>query len=561
MVMMDNLEEKSGFNATNAVTEYYKNLSKKDTRPNILILMTDQQRYDTIKAHGYPHMYTPNLDKLAAISENYTNAYTPNPICCPARHNFITGVSSKYHGIADNDFAARLCPDIPVFPRLLSHSGYQTAAIGKMHFQPMREHHGFERLKLMEEVPEYREDDDYAMFLKENGYGNVLNIHGVRNLLYMLPQRSVLPKHLHGTKWVADEGISFLEENSGKRPFLLYLSWIAPHPPFNAVEDYAEMYKGQDIPMPAKSETSLSELSEENKLLGDLPTDEYIRRMREVYYGMISHVDEHVGRVIDKLDEIGQLDNTIIFFTTDHGEMLGDHGLYQKWLPYDAATRIPFMVKYPKGIEPAVCEKDHVDLNDIFPTVLDIAGVDFEPPYPLMGESLISEDKKKNREIQYVSYSQSNRRWCSLTDQKYKYNYYYGGGREELFDLRNDPHETTNLLEKNRQEFDTVAEFYRKELVKQEIEHWDEDYIDDDGTFKVLSEYTPNPNRNIARPQYPKHLVHSDEISEQNNFVDEVIEAMKDESVVKAKELDYKAWAKNLDISDDELNKVLMLGE
>lgn len=554
---MSDLEVKSGFNATNAVTEYYKNLEKKDSRPNVLILMTDQQRYDTIKAHGYPYMHTPNLDKLAGISSNYKNAYTPNPICCPARHNFITGVSSKYHGIADNDFSARLAPDIPVFPRLLAHSGYQTAAIGKMHFQPMREHHGFDRLKLMEEVPEYREDDDYAMFLKENGYGNVMNIHGVRNLLYMLPQRSLLPSHLHGTKWVADEGIDFLEENSGKRPFLLYLSWIAPHPPFNTVEEYAQMYKDKDIPMPAISETSLSELSEENKLLGDLPNAEYIRRMREVYYGMISHVDEHVGRVIDKLEEIDQLDNTIIFFTTDHGEMLGDHGLYQKWLPYDAATRIPFMVKYPKGIEPSVSEDDHVDLNDIFPTLLDIAGVDFESPYPLMGESLISSKRQKSREFQYVSYSQSNRRWCSITDQKYKFNYYYGGGREELFDLVNDSLETTNLLETNKAEFDSVAQPYRQELIKNEIEHWDPSYITGEGNFKVLSEYVPNPNRNIARPQYAKNLVHAEEIANQNDFVDEVIGAMKDEPIVNAKDLDYQTWAKNLSISETDLSKVL----
>lgn len=554
---MTTLDQGGDFNATNAVKEYYKQLSKKDERPNILILMTDQQRYDTIKAHGYPFMHTPNLDKLANQSVNYKNAYTPNPICCPARHNFITGVSSKYHGIADNDFSARLSHDIPVFPRLLANSGYSTAAIGKMHFQPMREHHGFERLLLMEEVPEYREDDDYAMYLKENGYGNVMNIHGVRNLLYMLPQRSVLPPHMHGTKWVADRGIEFLQENSGKRPFLLYLSWIAPHPPFNAVEEYAQMYKDKDIPMPAVSETSLSSLSEENKLLGDLPTDEYIRRMREVYYGMISHVDEHVGRVLDKLEDIGELDNTIIFFTTDHGEMLGDHGLYQKWLPYDAATRIPFMVKYPKGMEPTVAEDEHVDLNDIFPTVLDVASVDFDAPYPLMGESLLDKNRKKNRQFQYVSYSQSSRRWCSITDQKYKYNYYYGGGREELFDLVNDPLETTNLLEKDNQTFNSVAQPYREELVKNEIEHWSSDYIEQDGQFKVLNDYVPNPNRNIARPQYPKHLVHKDEIEEQNEFIDEVVDAIADEPSVNVADLDYQTWAENLDISKKDLEKVL----
>ena len=551
--------DKGHFNAADAVKEHYARLAKKDQRPNILILMTDQQRYDTIKAHGFDHMVTPNLDRLAEEGTSYSRAYTPNPICCPARHNFITGLGAKYHGIADNDFQARLRYDIPAFPELITNSGYQSAAIGKMHFQPMRAHHGFERLKLMEEVPEHREDDDYLMHLKENGYGNVQNIHGVRNLLYMLPQRSLLPPELHGTQWVADQGIDFIKENNGKRPFLLYLSWIAPHPPFNSVEEFAKLYEGKDIPMPCESQTPRCELSEENAMLGDIPNDDVMRRMREIYYRLISHVDHHVGRVLQSLEDTGELDNTLIIFTTDHGELLGDNGLYQKWLPYDACSRIPFIIRYPKGFEKGGQCEEFVDLNDIFPTLLDVAGVEYPAQFPLMGESLLRpiEEKVKNRDYQYVAYAEDKRRWCSIVSKTHKYNYFYGGGREELFDLTNDPQETCNLLYgEGASEHESLRLDLRQRLVKYEQEHWYEGYIKNND-FIRLDPYEPNPSRNVARPQFPKKLTKAEERDNINDFYDEVADAMKDESVVKVAELDYKTWQKNFDVPKPVMDSLL----
>jgi hypothetical protein len=156
-----------------------------------------------------------------------------------------------------------------------------------------------------------------------------------------------------------------------------------------------------------------------------------------------------------------------------------------------------------------------------------------------------------------VSYAKANRRWCSVTDQKFKYNYFYGGGRQELFNLIEDPHETTNLLAtKKMSEFEDIVSVMKTKLIELEIEHWDPDYIVD-GDFKVFDDYVPNPSRNIARPQYPKNLVHEDEINGQNNFVDEVIEAVKDESVVRISDLDYKSWQANLNISDDDMKRTL----
>lgn len=552
---MGHIKNGSNLSIANALKEHYDKISKKDERPNILIIMTDQQRHDTIGHLGYEHMVTPNLDRVAREGCSYINAYTPNPICCPARHSFITGISMGNHEIADNDFNARLSPDIVTFPRILSQGDYVTEAIGKMHFQPCREHHGFQRLKLMEEVPEHIEDDDYLLYLKDNGYGNVQNIHGVRNLLFYLPQQAIIPEEHHGTTWVTDRGIEFLNANAGKRPFLLYLSYIAPHPPFNSYSKYSDLYKDKDIPKPVHSQTPLSELSKENRMFGDLPNEDYVTRMREIYYGMITQIDGQIGRVIKSLEDNGELDNTLIIFTSDHGDLIGDYGLYQKFLPYDSCARIPFLVRYPKCFEKGTVHDEFVDLTDIFPTVLDIAELDYKGKYPLVGESLISDIKNKDREHQYVAYSEGNRRWASIRNKSYKYNYYYGGGKEELFDLINDPYETINLLcSTNRNEIFKIKDELRRKLVNYEKEQWKEEYIENDD-FIILDDYIASITRNRAFPLFGNNIKNKSDV-ELNDFIDEVIHAVENEEVVKFEELDYKAWQKNGNFTDEDLKRL-----
>jgi arylsulfatase A-like enzyme len=178
-------------------------------RPNILLLITDQQRYDTIHAGGFSHMITPNMDRLAREGIYYENAYSPNPICMPARHNLLTGLPARYHGYPDNRWGVGLPLGIPTLPGILSDDGYETQTIGKNHFYPPRRHNGYERMQLMSEIPAFREQDDYAVYLKRVGLGNIRNIHGVRNLLYMMLQRSLIPEEHHGTTWVADRTIDF----------------------------------------------------------------------------------------------------------------------------------------------------------------------------------------------------------------------------------------------------------------------------------------------------------------------------------------------------------------
>ncbi len=540
-------------------------------RPNILILTTDQQRFDTIHAAGFKYMKTPNLDRLVSEGCLFTNAYSPVPICIPARHNIITGLTPRHHSFDDNhepgadaiDFYYKYNTPymLPTFPFILSNCGYDTRAIGKMHFRPNRRHNGFNKMELMEELPTFREEDEYAMYLKDVGLGNIQNIHGVRNLLYMVPQRSLIPEEHHGTKWVADRTIDFLRSNRGRQPFLLWSSWIQPHPPFDVPDRHADLYNNVKIPEPYVSETPLSPLAKENAALGDLPNHQYIRRMRELYYAAISYVDENIGRVLDALEEIGELDNTLIIFTSDHGEMLGDYGAYQKWLPYDSCSRIPFIVRYPKQIQAGTVREDFVDLNDILPTVLDVAGEEYSYEFDLPGSSIFKE--AKDRSLQFVEYSRGKKRWISVRDVRYKYNYYYGGGIEELFDLDEDPHETRNLLANSGEDIEAILEGIanvrnrlRSKLIQYENKYGLEGYVKDEELIK-LDAYEPRFKRESRMPRFVSAIVDEEEKNNLNDYCDEIIQAIKDEPVVKLEELDLESWEKNCRITDEDVSRLI----
>ena len=210
-------------------------------RPNVVLLFTDEQRYDTIGALGCDYMVTPNLDRLVREGCAFTHACTPNPVCVPARHNLLTGLYSRDTGMSENQTAV-MPPSIPRLPQILADAGYHCEVVGKMHFQPARTHHGFHRMQVMAELFRNVGDDDFAMYLRSVGLGHIRNIHGVRNLLYDQPQRSLLPEEHHGTTWVGDRAADCVRRNRN-RPFFLWAGWIAPHPPFAPPADLADLYK------------------------------------------------------------------------------------------------------------------------------------------------------------------------------------------------------------------------------------------------------------------------------------------------------------------------------
>jgi len=517
----------------------------KNKHPNFLILFTDQQRHDTIKACGHQNMITPNLDRLVKEGCYFENAYSPNPVCIPARHNLLTGLPAKHHGYYGN-FSHPLNNVLPTLPRILADNGYDTRAIGKMHFKPARRHSGFNKMELMEEIPEFREDDEYAMYLKDVGLENIQSIHGVRNLLYMLPQRSLIPEEHHGSTWVADRSVKYIKDNAGKRPFFLWSSWIAPHPPFDVPDSFADLYNDVDIPETLKSKTKLTPHASKSAIHCDLPKNkekDYIKRIRQLYYSAISLVDKNIGRILKALEEAGELDNTFIIFSSDHGEMLGDHGCFQKQLPYDSASKIPFLIRYPEKIKKDTTRSDFVDLNDILPTVLDVAGIDYPGPQELPGGSVLRNDK--DRSYQYIEHHQGINRWISIRDKEYKYNYYYGGGLEELFDMKNDPSESTNLLEKNPEKFLSQKNKLYNVLMEYEKKWGPENHVNGGVIINLQAPDYSTVKRNGQFPKFHHNLNDKSEKELMNDFDQEVCQVVKNEPLVKLHELDLKSWEQN----------------
>lgn len=425
-------------------------------KPNVLVLFTDQQRFDTIHSLGHSHMITPNLDRLVKSGVSYTQAHTTNPVCVPARHDLLTGLSGQSHGFFNNNPNPIKDAAIPTIPRIFLNNGYRTAAVGKCHHQPTREHHGYGEMHLMEEVPKRRQDDQYATFLKESGREDITHLHGLRAWLLHEPQNSQMDSAQHPNTWVADRTIQWLEENKDE-PFYLFASWIAPHPPWHLPPEYQGLYRDKELPEPIPPARRFPFSSEHGEWFGDEDSPTLKRCIREFYYASITMVDENIGRVLDYLEENALLENTLILFASDHGEMLQDRGLYTKQLPYDGSVRIPMVIRYPKRFEPNTQCCDFVDLFDILPTCLDVCGLEYpESQYTPVGESLCSDAPQRNRSVQCSSNGKGANRWLMIRNQRYKYIYWYKKGTREFYDLENDPHELNNLMETNE---------YSKELV------------------------------------------------------------------------------------------------
>lgn len=520
-------------------------------RPNFLILFPDQQRYDTINAAGFTHMKTPNLDKLAEDGCVFSNAYSPNPVCMPARHYLMTGQSARLHGYYGNVCEPIKDEGIPTIPQVLSDHGYNTAAIGKMHFHPPRRHHGFDEMHLMEEIPESRLADAYLQYLENEGQGDVRNIHGVRPVIYHTPQKALMPEKDHGANWVASKSVEWLEKN-GDEPFFLMCGWIKPHPPWNLPDEWKDHYKDVDLPEPLPLSREFPFLEEKSDWFGDNDSEELKREIREAYYSSISMVDDAIGRVVECLERIGQLDNTFIIFTSDHGEMLQDKGFYSKGLPFESSAHVPFVVRYPEMFEKGSGNEDFVDLLDLFPTILDAAGIDYHykdihEKYPLIGRSFLDSDNK--REYQFADYATGASRWCMVRDKRYKYAYYYNGGTEFFYDMQEDPQELNNLVKSGncpKEDFERL----KKACIEYEKERGPEACVKDNDFVPLPAEsFYPGWDSSKfplwANRQFQRFGRESSE-KEAQMFISELKFAQRKPEKIKDNIIDSKDWADEL---------------
>lgn len=515
-------------------------------QPNILVLMADQLRQDALGCYGNEIIRTPNIDRLAERGVRFENAYCPTPICVASRMSFITGHrAARHHWVANNALPGPV-PELPTLMTLLHRAGYHTQGIGKMHFRGRL--YGFQDLQRMEEGVRFRVDDDYMLHLKRAGV-RTRYPQGIRDLLYYQPQTNGIPEEHSKSRWVANESVAFLRQHMKHRPgkpFFLWSSWIAPHPPFACSEPYDSMYDPGKMPDPVHTERPLSTIPQparphRSRLDGAHLDPDRMRRIRALYAGLVTQVDDCLGQILSELEALGLADNTVVLFTTDHGDMLGDHGLSQKNVPYEAASRIPLLLQWPGRTEPRKVSDGLVGLEDFLPTLIEELGLQYDDTSGrLPGSSLLGEaggGPSEKRDDYVIDYGSEKARWISVCDGKHKYALWAFNGYEELYDLREDPHEVSNIVAK---EPDLAARL-RVRALEWEREHGLAESFDDQGRFVT---YTASGERSPMADDEPATLKKLDAPYESEN----------PENVIRGVTINEGPWPENL--PDNERDSV-----
>ncbi len=454
-------------------------------RPNILWYCTDQQRFDTIACLGNPHIRTPRLDALCAKGVSFTRAYVQSPICTPSRASMLTGrypASHHVHRNGNKDFPT----DEKLVTKILAEQGYDCGLVGKLHLRSAFGHEercddGYRYFKWSHHPrpnldPDYH---DYHQWLEnEKGVSHQELYERVKSFC-----GPGVPAEYHQTTWITEMAIRFVEEKRDG-PWLLSLNPFDPHPPFDPAPEYLERYDPSTLPMPLFRE---SDLERQNQFRGITqqtvdamdprgqnpdPTQTGIdvsnigykpppqfngQEVKAAYYAMIEHLDHEFGRLHDALEAMGELDNTIIIFHSDHGEMLGDHGLLYKGCRFfEGLVHVPLIIAMPDKVKENLQSTALVEMVDLAPTILEAAGI--EIPAFIQGQSLwpilSGEQDPSYFRPHVVSHfndaigSASNAAGSHGTmyfDGRYKHIVHHGTGMGELFDLEEDPGEFVNL--------------------------------------------------------------------------------------------------------------------
>lgn len=343
-------------------------------------------RFDMIAALGAVHMRTPALDQLVHSGTSFTGAYSPCPVCVPARCSMIYGQYPQNTGCYEN--TSMPVDDRRSFMDVLTEAGYRTHGIGKCHFVPdSRALRGFQTREMQEEMPKSPEHDDFLTLIRREGFDHVVDPHGARGEMYYIPQISQLPSRLHPTQWVGDRACSFISRQrsaASSQPWYLYAGFIHPHPPFSPPAPWHKLYGFEDVPFPHIPTDHEDLLTYVNRAQNrykyrDRGFDlNLVRIMRAYYYACISFIDYQVGRMIDALGS--SYDETLIVFSSDHGEYLGDYACFGKRGMHDVSARIPLIVSHPSTLPAGLTCARPANLVDIAPTFSRASGAEATAP-------------------------------------------------------------------------------------------------------------------------------------------------------------------------------------
>ncbi len=431
-------------------------------RPNILFVMTDQQRFDTVRLLGNPHIYTPNLDRLAQRAIVFSNAYSPCPVCVPARYTIRTGrdcPTTCYYDNGGSPVPEELPPGMeercgPYLARVLGGLGYRTFGIGKFHASPWDEDLGYEVHLRSEELyatPDQRARDAYASWISREHpeYDWIEMLMGERTEMYYMPQVSPLPAELTVERWAADRAVEQIRRTDDDRPFFGLISFIGPHPPFAPPIPYNRIYDPDRMPSPERGDPAVDHMDEQipwmnHAIWAEEISDARARVLKARYYGEITYIDDCVGRILDAVNSRPDAEDTLVCFFSDHGDHLGDHHAWQKESFFEASCRVPMLLSWPARFPQPGVRDELVALTDLFGLATSAAGApELRDGIDLLG---MIEDRTSPRGILIGRYGTPGtlRFKVMVRTPRWKYVFLANGGREQLFDVLSDPHERVN---------------------------------------------------------------------------------------------------------------------
>lgn len=441
-----------------------------EKRPNVLWIMVDQLRFDCLGANGNRLIRTPNLDKLAARSANYQQAFVQSPVCVPSRASYFTARYPHSHKNRVN--YTPLDAREKLGQQYFRDAGYRTGVVGKLHYYPPTAAHarslGWDQVQIDDGVGATDPYSDYVAWRKRADPKASVGYQATAGLPGKNPFRAAIAYQYTPTAWTGVQTRQMLREFAGEnRPFFLYASFFKPHSPHTVPEPYDAMYDDIEIPLPP-----VMQLADIEKL--PLPVQKQILRGKpqygmdrsrlqwiyRSYYAGVSMIDREVGLILDELERSGHASNTILVFTTDHGDQLLEHGLEGKNVFFEASVRVPFLLSYPGKIN-AGPRQELVEMVDVLPTLMELCRIAL--PGAVQGRSVMSGGKREFVFSENIIPEVINSGALDMPYQpgkgvggiihpdakmirtaRWKYNHYPGHGGE-LYDLQNDPREERNL--------------------------------------------------------------------------------------------------------------------
>lgn len=461
-------------------------------KTNIVYIIADQLRYDFVNINGNEYIDTPNLNMMASEGYNFTNTYTAVSSCISARAAIHTGLSQESHKRVGYEDGVKWDYE-NMMAEVFSKNGYHTQCVGKMHVYPTRSLCGFNNIILHDGYlhhsrkasghygENFEQADDYLYWLK-NEFGMEADLIDTGISCNSWDTRAFnLPEYAHPTNWVTSQAIDFLRRRDPEKPFFLNISYVAPHSPLTPPPYYFDKYKDKEVLQPIHGNWDFYKKNNFNinAIYGDIGQDK-IKNARRAYSGLVEQIDHQVERFLMKLGEYDLLEDTIIVFGSDHGDMIGDHNFLRKSVPYQGSIHIPLIVYDPgKNLgENKTSNLDEIiELRDIMPSLLDFC--DLEIPDTVEGKSiknLINGTKESQRDYLHGEHAYGDLSNHYILDKNYKYIWYSQSGIEQFFDLKNDPKEVNDL--KDDQTKASLIKDYRDKLVK-ELKNRPEGYFKD----------------------------------------------------------------------------------